>query len=230
LFRGILHFLCTLLLPYGLLYLIKAAGNSNYVACIANSIYISTNIICYGSSALYHVGRWSVQVEILIQKLDHCGVAILSTGTMVPLCMLMLPYPLGILFMMASISCCLWTCYNIFELKPSVGRQVSVPACILPFLPWCYYHMNSFEFSCIIFVIISKAIGVAIFVNQKPDPIPHIFGYHEIFHFFVVIAGIFVYVCNLSMTLRSSGKDPLDFSTLVNLLSLYINSLSFRSD
>lgn len=79
--RGVLHLLCTMLLPFGLRYLIKIAGPNNRIAHIASALYIFTNIWCYGFSALYHVGRWSVQMEILMQKLDHCGVALLSTGT-----------------------------------------------------------------------------------------------------------------------------------------------------
>ena len=37
--------------------------------------------------------------------------------------------------------------------------------------------------------IISQIVGLAVFVNQWPDPMPSVFGYHEIFHLFVVMAG-----------------------------------------
>ena len=44
--------------------------------------------------------------------------------------------------------------------------------------------------------IVMQIIGLIVFVKQCPNPMPSIFGYHEIFHLFVVIAGkeILVYL------------------------------------
>ena len=144
-FRGILHLFFTILLPCGLKILLNAAGNKNYVAYMASTVYICSNMWCYGMSALYHVGKWSVQTEIIFQKLDHCGVAILSTGTMIPCCLLLLPSYIGIPFLCISVVCCCRACYHIFKLEPSVCRQVrsllifSSSAC-------CLYSPN--KFSC----------------------------------------------------------------------------------
>lgn len=188
-FRGILHLFFTILLPCGLKILLNAAGNKNYVAYMASTVYICSNMWCYGMSALYHVGKWSVQTEIIFQKLDHCGVAILSTGTMIPCCLLLLPSYIGIPFLCISVVCCCRACYHIFKLEPSVCRQVIVPCVMLPFLPWMYIRMNCWEFGFVVGTIISQIVGLAVFVNQWPDPMPSVFGYHEIFHLFVVMAG-----------------------------------------
>lgn len=161
-------------------------------------------------SALYHVGKWSIQIEIILQKLDHCGVAILSTGTMVPCCLLLLPTHIGLFFLSLSAVCCVRACYYIFKLEPSVSRQVIVPCVMLPFLPWMYHRMNSSEFGFVIGTMIMQIIGLLVFVKQFPNPIPSIFGYHEIFHVFVVIAGIFVYACNYSIVSRSGGHPPVE--------------------
>ena len=123
-FRGVLHLLFALLLPFGLKLLWKVGGNKNHLAQVASTLYICSNIWCYGMSALYHVGKWSVQTEILFQKLDHCGVAILSTGTMVPCCLLLLPTHIGLPFLSISIVCCVKVCHHIFKLDPSIFRQV----------------------------------------------------------------------------------------------------------
>ena len=103
----------------------KVGGHRNNIAHVASTMYICSNLWCYGISALYHVGNWSVQTEILLQKLDHCGVAILSTGTMIPCCLLLLPMHIGLLFMSLSIMCSVRTCYYVLRLEPSVSRQVS---------------------------------------------------------------------------------------------------------
>ena len=123
--RGMLHLFFTMLLPFGLEMLWKVGGHRNNIAHVASTLYICSNLWCYGISALYHVGNWSVQTEILLQKLDHCGVAILSTGTMIPCCLLLLPMHIGLLFMSLSIMCSVRTCYYVLRLEPSVSRQVS---------------------------------------------------------------------------------------------------------
>ena len=55
----------------------------------------------------------------------------------------------------------------------------------------------------------AQVVGLTVFVNQRPSPFPAVFGYHEIFHVFVVIAGCFVYACNLSIIRRSAGLEPI---------------------
>lgn len=50
---------------------------------------------------------------------------------------------------------------------------------------------------------ISYGIGTIIFSFQYPDPFPNSFGYHEIFHVFVVLASIFAYCVNLSIIERT---------------------------
>jgi hemolysin III len=32
-------------------------------------------------------------------------------------------------------------------------------------------------------------VGVVVLIRQRPDPIPHVFGYHEVWHAFTVAAG-----------------------------------------
>ena len=203
--RGLLHMICTLLLPFGMYHLILES-NGSYWGYIAAIVYVSTNIICYGLSALYHVGKWSIQIEILLQKLDHCGIALLSAGTFFPASLLLLRSDIGFLFFMTTLSACLWTCYHIFTLKPSSLRQILVISTLLPFLPFLYPIMNYIEFRGTLMTIILQAIGLTIYSKMKPNPWPYTFGHHEIFHVFVVLAGICVYFINWSIIRRTCNQ------------------------
>ena len=141
LFRGVLHLLCTLILPLGYFDLLNLSNNN--VICMLSSIfYVSTNIFCYGFSALFHVGRWSPKIEILIQKLDHCGIAILSTGTIVPVSFLLLPWHLGSMLFGFTFLSCIWTCRSIMKCKPSVLKQVITAGILALFVPSLYFIMN----------------------------------------------------------------------------------------
>ena len=200
--RGVLHLVCTLALPLGMWHLVTEANGSFY-GKIAAVVYISTNMFCYGFSALYHIGKWSIQNEILLQKLDHCGIALLSAGTFFPASLLLLPSDTGFIFFLTTFCTLLWTCYNIFLLKPSSLRQILVIATLLPFMPYLSPIMNYIEFRGTILTIVFQAVGLIIFSRGIPNPWPSRFGYHEIFHVFVVLAGVCVYFINWSIIRRT---------------------------
>jgi hypothetical protein len=50
---------------------------------------------------------------------------------------------------------------------------------------------------------ILQICGSTVFATNRPDPYPNIFGYHEIFHMFVISAGVCVYICNWSIIRRT---------------------------
>ena len=45
-------------------------------------------------------------------------------------------------------------------------------------------------------------LGVVVLIRQRPDPVPHVFGYHEVWHAFTVAAGAchFVFIWLLATT------------------------------
>lgn len=205
--RGYLHVLLALLIPFAF-YQFYIESNGNIYAIYSSFFYLFTNIFCYGMSGLYHTIKWSPQTEILLQKLDHCGIALLSWGTFIPVSVLLMEYPYGFIFANILMITCFYNFYHILILNsPSVIRQAIVPATFLPFLPYIYYLMTPFEFNCTISCIICQIIGVIIYTKEQPNIHPSIFGYHELFHCFVSSAGICVYLCNWSIIHRLCNNE-----------------------
>jgi hemolysin III len=200
--RGILHMLCTMLLPIGLWHLLSEANGNEY-GQVAGITYLLSNLWCYGASAVYHVGTWSPKMEIMLQKLDHSGIAVMSVGTFVPTIMLLFPRWEGILFILLSLGTCAWATAGIVHNNPSLSRQVLVPSVSLLFLPRIVLVFSGLELWCYVLTILLKTIGVFVFVRQKPDPWPSCFGYHEIWHVFVVAAGLCIYTANWSIIRRT---------------------------
>lgn len=203
--RGMLHMVCTLLLPIGAWHLVSQA-NGNFHGQVVAFIYVLSNIWCYGASSLYHVGKWSPKMEILLQKLDHTGIAVMSVGTFVPTAVLLFPQWEGMLFIFMLLIACGWCIQGIIVNTPSLIRQAIVPAISLLFLPRLCVTYNNLELLCYFSTIVVKGMGIAVFVKQKPDPWPSFFGYHEIWHVFVVAGGVCIYIANWSIILRSC--DP----------------------
>lgn len=172
--RGMLHLLCTILLPFGMWHLMNEA-NGSILGQIAAVTYVSGQLFCCLFSSLYHVGNWSPATEILLQKLDHCGIAICSAAINLPCCLVLLPRVIGIPFGTLSVGFCAWTCWNIVALnRPGVWRLVLTASVIAPFLPFLAMHFTTLEISSCLANCVFQGIGCYIFSKQKPDPWPKV--------------------------------------------------------
>lgn len=203
LLRGIMHLMCSLMLPT-VLYLFIQASRGSTRAIFASTIYLSSNMFCYGVSGLYHVFSWSPKDEIRLQKLDHCGITILSVGTIVPDALLLLPLlPYGLPMLVVSVSLCTYACYGIMGGKASLKWQMIVAVWwVVPYMLPNYLLMTSTEFSAMGATCLFQLLGAVIFATRRPNPHSSTCGYHEVFHFFVVLAGVAVIVCNYSIVKR----------------------------
>jgi hemolysin III len=170
-------------------------------------------------AGLYHIFDWPPDPEILLQKIDHCGIAILSVGTILPDSILLLGsnlspgFPDSLGYSMASISIllCSYVCHQIMKQKPSITLQGIVAAWwVLPFLIPNYFYMTTLEFSAMIGCCVFQSCGIYVFTNQTPDIFPTYFGYHEVFHILITAAGCCVLVCNYSIVQRYGIAYQLD--------------------
>lgn len=201
--RGIMHLVCSLMIPT-LMYLFVQASRGSPRAIVASVIYLSSNMFCYGVSGIYHVFHWSPEDEIWLQKLDHCGITILSVGTIVPDALLLLPLlPYGLPMLLVSSALCCYACREIMGGKASLKWQMLVAVWwVMPYLVPNYLFMTSAEFSAMVCTCFFQLLGAVTFAARRPDPHSPVCGYHEVFHFFVVLAGVSVVVCNYSIVKR----------------------------
>ena len=126
---------------------------------------------------------------------------------------------LGYALVVFATGLAVWVCFNIFRLRPSVARQVICAASIVPFVPWLYHLMTPLEFAGMLGCMGFQAIGVIVFTNRAPDPIPSFFGYHEVFHVFVTAAGFSSFLTNFSIVARCcGGQNDLTFPIILSIL------------
>lgn len=200
--RGVIHLAYALILPFGVYLLWKEAnGNSN--GQLAGIVFALSNLYCVGISALYHIGNWPKHTEILIQKFDHCGISIYAAGVNFPCSLMLMPGSSGIALLMLSVVSCAWTCFHILNNRPAVWRFVIVSMSIILYVPVLFYVMSAFEFSCGCLNLLIQGAGMMVFVAQKPDPWPTVFGYHELFHLICIVGMTVTFMCNWSIIRRT---------------------------
>jgi hemolysin III len=141
----------------------------------------------FGVSALYHRGRWQPVVRARLQRADHSMIFVLIAGTYTPVCVYVLDDSLG-----PALLAVVWTGALIaaaLELRPTPApRWVLVVLSIglgwvaLPALPAVLDELGWVATALIGLGGVLYTVGAVIYARRRPDPLPEVFGYHEVFH------------------------------------------------
>jgi hemolysin III len=192
--RGYIHLVAFFiaLIVCGIL-IIKSHGDR---ALIANIVYSLSLTGLYCASGLYHCFAWTPRKYAVMRSIDHSAIFALIAGTATPICLLGLQDELGFqlletIWIIASIGMLI----SIFWSKePKWVRAlfyVALGWLALPF--WSEISASlGLEYMRLLFIGgICYTVGALAYAMKRPNPVPGIFGYHEIFHVFVVVASSF---------------------------------------
>ena len=195
--RGVFHqWACACSVPFGIA-LVIAADNAG--ARIALSVYAVTLVALFGVSALYHRIDWrSLTARRWMRRLDHSMIFMLIAGSYTPFAALALHGPVALMILIA-----VWTAamigvvFNLFwGAGPNWLRAVLYIA-----LGWIAVAAVPQLAAAIGIVGLSLAFlggalytaGAVIYAVKRPNPVPAVFGYHEIFHILVIAAAALQY-------------------------------------
>lgn len=190
--RGVTHqwaFFISLLL--GLALVITAPSG---LATTAAAVYAGCVAILFGSSALYHRVTWrSAAARRWMRRLDHSAIFLLIAGSYTPFAVLVIDgalgdvilviiwsgAALGIFLKLVWIDAPKWLVtityvalgWVVVVAGPDLARELGVTALSMVALGGLLY-----------------TAGALVYALQRPDPVPAVFGYHEVFHVLVILA------------------------------------------
>jgi hemolysin III len=163
-------------------------------AIVAATVFALSLSAVYGTSAAYHVRAWSPRAERIMKHLDHSMIYVLIAGTYTPVTLLVLRPAWGITLLSIA-----WTFALVGILltvlaldrlhrtgmvlyltlgwlpvvaAPELARGLSLPQLLLLFSGGVLY-----------------TAGAVMLAANWPRLRPATFGYHEVWHAFVVAAG-----------------------------------------
>ena len=166
---------------------------------VAMWIYAVALTSMFGVSALYHRVTWrSPAVRKWMRRLDHSTILLLIAGTYTPFALLAFDGRIadailivvwagagaGLVLNLLWVDAPTWVTAIVFIALGWVGA-VAVP------------ELLEFGIAPAVLVFAGGAlytVGALAYAFKRPDPRPHIFGYHEIFHLLVVGAAIIHFV------------------------------------
>jgi hemolysin III len=199
-FRGRIHQVAFIVsIPAGM---ILAAVGRTATARAAAVIYAVTLSALLGTSAAYHRFPWSEVAHIRMGRLDHSMIFLLIAGTYTPFSLIVLH---GALRM--AILAIVWTGagvgivlrqFPLQRLRAAAGGLYIV-------LGWTAIvltpeFVRGLPIAASILLLtggILYTAGAVILLRNRPDPLPEVFGYHEIWHSMVTGAILCHYVAVL---------------------------------
>ena len=196
-FRGVLHqytFFVSVLL--GVLLALGAQGGIERLSAVVFAASVATML---GVSALYHRVVWPPGPRRWIRRLDHAAIFLLIAGTYTPFGLVALDgawrvVVLAIVWSGALAAIVLKVAW--IDAPRWVAALVAV--CLgwvgVVALPEIHHSVGLSPLALAAVGGLLYTAGGIIYALRRPDPLPSVFGYHELFHALVVAAAGCQYV------------------------------------
>jgi hemolysin III len=206
LLRGVLHQAAfTVSLVVGTLLIVGAGGESGHVAA---AVFAGSVAACFGLSAMYHRVTWTAQVRLWMRRLDHAGIYLLIAGTYTPVCLLVLTgaWRLGVLIAVCVGAGAGIAAKVIWVDAPkwvAVALALALGWTAVVVLPQLATRLNPAAIALLGAGGLAYTAGAIIYARRRPDPLPAVFGYHELFHALTIVAVACQYVAIAFFIIRA---------------------------
>ena len=177
-------------------------------ARLAAAIYAGSLATLLGTSALYHRPTWAPGPRRWMRRADHAAIFVLIAGTYTPFTLLLTPHDALVMRALAWGGAALGIVQSLFWVhapRPLVAAlYIGFGSAILVFWPALHGALGASGLSVLLLGGLFYSTGAVIYVARRPDPLPAVFGYHEIFHALVVAAAVchFTVVASVMRALR----------------------------
>ena len=183
-------------LVVGALLIADAGGGRRRLAA---AVFAGSVVAMLGASALYHRITWSPRMRPWMRRVDHAGIYLLIAGTYTPVGLLSLHgtlqhVTLVIVWAGAAVAIVVKFLWVTAPKWLAAVTGITLGWAGVAALP------QVADTTGLAAVVLLAAGGVAytagaiVYALKRPDPVPHIFGYHELFHALTLVAVACQYV------------------------------------
>ena len=173
-------------------------ANATLTGRLLLGVYVGGTTTMFCVSAMYHRGRWTPRVRARMQKLDRSAIFLAIGGGYTPIAFVCLDGWLRI-----SVLAGAWVGAAIgiaMQWIPSVpptwrGASYMVVSWIAVFtFPQLARGLGTFGFALVLVGGVCYTIGAVALATKWPNPWPRVFGFHEVFHAFTVVASALQFI------------------------------------
>lgn len=195
--RGRLHLWGFVVSIFAGIEILRRAPNDTDM--LAVGIYAFAISAMLGTSAALHVPEWSTKARRRMRRADHSTIFLAVAGTYTPVAAIGLSGNtrdivlwviwggslLGVIQQMIWLDAPKWVSALVYLALGWAAVWV---------LPDLYHSSGGWAVALIVAGGILYSLGATAYATKKPDPWPNTFGYHEVFHSFVLAAAVCNYV------------------------------------
>jgi hemolysin III len=207
LLRGVSHqigFFCALAATAALVVRAKPG-----MATATAFVFGASLINLLGTSALYHRVDWTPRARKRLRRLDHAAIFVLIAGGYTPLFGLV-PSASGGHGALAAI----WVGALVGVLKsllwPDAPKWMTALLCVI--LGWTVVGevvgrtgaVGPLPVALLVASGVIYSLGAAVYALKRPNPVPRVFGYHEVFHALVLVASVCLFAHVVTVLMRAA--------------------------
>jgi hemolysin III len=204
--RGVFHQYAFLV--FSALGVALVATASSPLGRIASAIFAGCVPLTFGVSALYHRVTWRPGARALMRRLDHAAIYLLIAGTYTPFGLLVLSGAwrlsvLGVVWsgaVLAIVHRLVWVDGPKW-LAAALGIGLGWVGVVA--FPQVLAATGLMGTSLLLVGGVLYTLGAVVYARGQPDPIPTVFGYHEVFHVLTILAAASQYAAIAFFVLRS---------------------------
>ena len=201
------HFIgaCMSVLGFFIMILMCIYNEVNIFDSIGVIVFCVSLICLYSASSIYHYFRGKEKIKLILRKLDHSMIYVLIVGTYTPIVISCMSMNKAMCFLLI-----LWSIALIGVILKIVWIEAPrfISTIIYLILGWSIvFDFQSFSilplsiFSLIAAGGIAYSIGAIIYIIKKPN-ISKLFGFHELFHIFVMVGSLFHHIAIFMLFMR----------------------------
>ena len=166
----------------------------------AASVFAASVVACFGASALYHRVNWStIRRRLWMRRVDHAGVYLLIAGTYTPVSLFALHgnwrlVVLTIVWAGAVAAIVLKFAWVDAPKWVAAAIAMALGWVAVVALPQLVRELDPAASVLLVFGGLAYTAGGVVYACRRPDPVPAVFGYHELFHALTIVAVTCQYV------------------------------------
>ena len=171
--------------------LVTAAGAGRVDQFVAFGIFGFSLIALYAASALYHLLPVSPATVARLRRVDHMTIFILIAGTYTPICVLALEggWQAGLLGLVWTLALCGVLLKLLWMDAPrwlSVGIYLAMGWLAVVAASAIFRAVPAGGIAWILVGGLVYSAGALIYGLKRPNLVPGVFGFHELWHLFVM--------------------------------------------
>jgi hemolysin III len=163
------------------------------------AVFALSAVTMLGASALYHRVNWNPRSRLWMRRVDHAGIYLLIAGTYTPVGLLSLHgslqhVVLGVVWSGAAAAILIKVCWVEAPKWLAAALGIALGWVGVAAMPQLAASAGPAAVALLAAGGIAYTAGAVVYVRRRPDPVPAVFGYHELFHSLTLVALVCQYV------------------------------------